>query len=151
MDGEWWEISSTSRRLVYITGWYSIERWYRRFSWERERALKIHFRGFEVRKRVALTISRGMQAGSRNWEIEVEDEGVSGFGESAEFSIPGLVQDYDYLGRELERATALISSYSAWDRQQALLRLQAHSVASSVRAGIDMALWDWCGKVCRGV
>ena len=111
--------------------------------------MKIHFRGFEVRKRVALTISRGMQAGSRNWEVEIEDEGVSGFGESAEFSIPGSVQDYDYLAGELERAAALISSCSAWDRQEALSRLQAHSVASSVRAGIDMALWDWCGKVCR--
>ena len=111
--------------------------------------MKIHFRGFEVRKRVALTISRGMQTGSRNWEVEIEDEGVSGFGESAEFSIPGSVQDYDYLAGELERAAALISSCSAWDRQEALSRLQAHSVASSVRAGIDMALWDWCGKVCR--
>jgi muconate cycloisomerase len=109
--------------------------------------LKILYREFQVHKRVALAISRGVQSGSSNWEILVESDGVVGIGEAAEFSIPGSVQSSEYLGSELVRAAGVLSGYSVWDRELIGERMVQEGIASSVRSGIDMALWDWVGKV----
>ena len=108
--------------------------------------IKLTCRGFEVQKRVALAISRGTQAGSRNWEISIESDGLEGFGESAEFSIPHTTQTFDHLGIELSRAASIVASYEPWQRESIHGALVAQGIASSAIAGIDMAIWDWCGK-----
>ncbi len=108
--------------------------------------IKLICRGFEVQKRVALAISRGTQAGSRNWEISIESDGLEGFGESAEFSIPHTTQTFDHLGIELSRAASIVASYEPWQRESIHGALVAQGIASSAIAGIDMAIWDWCGK-----
>lgn len=113
----------------------------------RGETLKILYREFQVQKRVALAISRGVQSGSSNWEVAIESEGILGLGEAAEFSIPGSVQSSAHLGKELERVAVVLSGYSVWDRELIGERMVQEGIASSVRAGIDMALWDWVGKV----
>ena len=110
--------------------------------------MKLSYRGFRVHKRVALAISRGTQASSQNWLVQIEHEGLQGIGEAAEFSIPHVEQSFELLGKELARAELIASPFSPWQREEVHAALVQAEIASSAIAGIDMALWDWCGKAC---
>jgi muconate cycloisomerase len=109
--------------------------------------MKLSYKSFEVHKRVALAISRGVQAASRNIEVRVLAEGIEGIGEAAEFSIPQTTQPSEFLEHELARSVELLRLFHPWQREGIERALRDEGVASSVIAGIDMALWDWCGKV----
>ncbi|MFN7731548.1 MAG: dipeptide epimerase [Pirellula sp.] len=108
--------------------------------------MKLTYRAFEVHKRVPLAISRGTQSSSVNWEVHVTEDGITGIGEAAEFSIPATHQPSDFLGIELERTVAMVRPFHPWQRHEAETALVQAGVASSVRAAIDMALYDWAGK-----
>ncbi|MFM8570841.1 MAG: mandelate racemase/muconate lactonizing enzyme family protein [Pirellula sp.] len=109
--------------------------------------MKLTYRGFEVHKRVALAISRGTQSSSQNLEIRILKDGVEGIGEAAEFSIPHTAQSFGFLEQELARAESILRAFDPWQREQIHTALTEHRIASSAIAGIDMAVWDWCGKV----
>jgi len=111
--------------------------------------VKLTYRGFEVHKRVALAISRGTQSSSRNWEIRILKDGLEGIGESAEFPIPHTTQSFDFLEQELARAAVILRAFAPWQREQIHSALVENKIASSAIAGIDMAIWDWCGKACN--
>lgn len=108
--------------------------------------MKLTYRSFEVNKRVPLAISRGTQSSSVNWEVHLTEDGVTGIGEAAEFSIPATSQPSDFLGIELERTVPMLRPLHPWQRHEAETALIEAGVASSVRAAIDMALYDWAGK-----
>ncbi|MFY7893838.1 MAG: dipeptide epimerase [Pirellula sp.] len=108
--------------------------------------MKLTYRGFQVHKRVALAISRGTQASSQNLHIRILKDGMEGFGEAAEFSIPHTTQSVDFLDHELSRATVILRAFDPWQREEIHHALVEQKIASSAIAGIDMAIWDWCGK-----
>jgi muconate cycloisomerase len=108
--------------------------------------LKLTYRSFQVHKRVALAISRGVQSHAKNWEVHVNADGIQGIGEAAEFSIPHTSQPFDFLEKELERAVELLRAWHPWHRLEIESSLRKANVASSVVAAIDMALLDWAGK-----
>ena len=108
--------------------------------------MKISYRGFEVQKRVALAISRGTQSSSRNLEIRILRDGVEGIGEAAEFSIPHATQSFDLLELQLAAATEILRPFDPWSRHEIHTAMVDSNLPSSVIAGIDMAVWDWCGK-----
>jgi L-Ala-D/L-Glu epimerase len=108
--------------------------------------LKLTHRSFQVHKRVALTISRGVQSSSMNWEVTILEDGLEGCGEAAEFSIPETSQPFDFLGKELERSVAMLRRFHPWQRHVIESELRREGVASSVIAAIDMACHDWAGK-----
>jgi len=109
--------------------------------------LKLTYHGFQVHKRVPLAISRGTQSSSMNWEVRILFDGVEGRGESSEFSVHDRTQSFEFLGNELERAVPLLQSFSPWHRVEVEQVLRDAGIASSAIAGIDMALYDWMGKV----
>ena len=108
--------------------------------------MKLTYKGFEVHKRVALAISRGTQSSSQNWEIRISKDGLEGIGESAEFSIPHSIQSFQYIESHLAKATEILRHFDPWQREQVHQTLVENQIASSAIAGIDMAVWDWCGK-----
>lgn len=108
--------------------------------------MKLTYKGFQVHKRVALAISRGTQASSQNLEIRISEDGLEGFGEAAEFSIPYTTQPYDLLEQQVAKASVILRSFEPWQREIIHETLVEQKIASSVIAGIDMAIWDWCGK-----
>lgn len=110
--------------------------------------MKLTCKGFQVQKRVALAISRGTQSSSKNLEVRVLQDGLEGIGEAAEFSIPYTTQSYDLLEQEVSRASVILRSFEPWQREQIHDTLVEQKIASSVISGIDMAIWDWCGKAC---
>jgi len=109
--------------------------------------MKLSYKSFEVHKRVALAISRGIQSSSRNIEVRILAEGIEGIGEAAEFSIPQTAQPSEFLEKELARSVEPLRHFHPWQREGIERALRSEGIASSVVAGIDMALWDWCGKV----
>ena len=111
--------------------------------------MKLSYRVLEVHKRVALAISRGTQSSSRNLEIRILKDGLEGMGEAAEFSIPQSAQSCDFLEQELQRAVGILQTFDPWQREQIHNGLVDQQIASSAIAGIDMAIWDWCGKACK--
>lgn len=110
--------------------------------------MKVSYEGFEVHKRVALAISRGTQSSSQNLEIRILRDGIEGIGESAEFSIPHSTQSFDLLQLQLAGAASILRPFEPWQRHEIHAAMVAEKLPSSVIAGIDMAVWDWCGKSC---
>ena len=111
--------------------------------------MRLSFNTIRVQKRVPLTISRGSYAGASNWCVVVEDEGVEGLGEAAEFSILGVEQSHASIGNDLTRCVSLLADLSPWQRIEAERRLIAANICSAARAGIDIAMHDWAGKMAR--
>ncbi len=108
--------------------------------------LSIRFQRYELQKKVALMISRGSSAGSISYIVEVECEGITGLGEAAEFDIPGHEEDGTQVQADLEKGAALLRDMHPSQRDLIEARLKENGIGSSVRAGIDMALYDWMGK-----
>jgi muconate cycloisomerase len=81
--------------------------------------------------------------------VRVEDDGVQGLGEAAEFSILGVEQSLASIGEDLTKCATLLSDLSAWQRIEAERRMQAAHVCSAARAGVDIALHDWAGKMAN--
>lgn len=113
-----------------------------------------------VTKRVPLTISRGTCASSENLWIQVEHEGITGWGEAVPFSVGSqsafihadtpavehLRQTPEVLRAGLEQALPLMADLNPWQEQEWRARWRQAEIPSGIRAAMDMALWDWRGK-----
>jgi L-alanine-DL-glutamate epimerase-like enolase superfamily enzyme len=108
--------------------------------------IQLRYHSIQLVKRVALAISRGRSSGSCSFIIELESESTVGIGEAAEFEIPVHGEDASKIESDLARCQELIADHSPWQRDSIESKLKTQGVGASVRAAIDMALFDWAGK-----
>ncbi|MEG4144708.1 dipeptide epimerase [Microcoleus sp. Pol12B5] len=101
---------------------------------------------FTVRKRFALTISRGTTAQSTNLWVKLEHEGIEGWGEASPFSTGSRPQTTEILLATLQEVAPQLEKFTPFDRQKIEQVLTEVNLPSAVRAGIDMAMHDWLGK-----
>ena len=102
---------------------------------------------FTVRKKFALKISRGTTSQSTNLWIRIKEENLEGWGEAVPFSISQANnKDINKLQQELQQAIAKLKFFHPLQRQEIETALNKLQLSSSLKAGIDMALYDWLGK-----
>lgn len=109
--------------------------------------LSLSYRTFELHKRIALAISRGKASASHSVIIKIESDSVVGLGEAAEFDIPSYSEQLPALLADINTASALIENHDPFDRIGIETALLGAGIGSSVRNAVDMALFDWAGKV----
>ncbi|MFN7878315.1 MAG: mandelate racemase/muconate lactonizing enzyme family protein [Pirellula sp.] len=109
--------------------------------------LSLSYRTFELHKRIALAISRGKASASHSVIIKIESDSVVGLGEAAEFDIPNYSEQLPKLLADINTASALIEHHDPFDRIGIETTLLGAGIGSSVRNAVNMALFDWAGKV----
>ena len=98
---------------------------------------------FELRKRHALTISRGTISGSVNVLVSVRHDGVTGIGEMA----PGDVRETaDAAVTDLGQWGAALDDVSPWEQQRIDTLLRSQPGHAAAAAALDIAVHDWIGK-----
>jgi L-Ala-D/L-Glu epimerase len=113
--------------------------------------MQIRLQTFTVHKHVALTISRGTTAQTTNLWLEIEHDGVRGWGEASPFSVAvgESPQTPEAIARPLQRLAPLLNPVSPLERQRIEQMLTEARVPSSTRAALDVALYDWLGKAAN--
>lgn len=107
--------------------------------------MKITAHPFELRKRHALTISRGTIPSSQNLCLMVEDEGIVGWGEMAPGSLTASPEALSKAQSTIQDWAAKLQGVSAWDRQRIESLVDFREFPGAL-AALDMALYDWLGK-----
>ncbi len=108
--------------------------------------MRIGIQTFTVHKRVPLTISRGTTSESVNVWVQIEEDGVEGWGEASPFSIGEHKQTTETILKVLQQVAPMLQKFSPGDRQEIEQILIENQVPSAARAAIDIALHDWLGK-----
>ncbi len=108
--------------------------------------MQIRIKTFTVNKRFPLTISRGTTAQTTNVLVEIEEDGIVGWGEASPFSIGEQRQTTDLIQQSLQQVAPAIEKFTPLDRQQIEDFLIKLNIPSAARAAIDVALHDWLGK-----
>ena len=76
-----------------------------------------------------------------------KQEGIEGWGEASPFSIDqSKPKDSDSLFAESQRIIPLLEQFHPLQRQEINAKLTELQISSSLRAAVDMALYDWLGK-----
>ena len=101
---------------------------------------------FTVHKRFPLTISRGTTAQTTNVWLQVEQDGIEGWGEASPFSLGNHRQCTEMLKEALQQVAPMLEAFSPLERQRISMVLKEAQVPSSAQAALDMALHDWLGK-----
>ena len=102
---------------------------------------------FTVRKKFALRISRGTTYQSTNIWIRIKKDNIEGWGEAVPFSISQAKnKDTKKLQQQLQQAIPKLELFHPLQRQEIEDTLNKLHLSSSLKAGIDMALYDWLGK-----
>jgi len=109
--------------------------------------MKINVIKFNVSKRFPLTISRGTTSQTTNLWIQVQHEGIEGWGEAVPFSIGGSIGDKtEELQQQFKQITADLDPLTPLARSRIQHQLQTANVSSAVTSAIDVACYDWLGK-----
>lgn len=108
--------------------------------------MQIQIETFTVHKRVPLTISRGTTAQTQNVWVQVEQDGIFGWGEASPFSVASPAQLTEAIVTELQTLIPLLAPYSPLDRQKIEQLCHRHLKLSAAWAALDLALHDWLGK-----
>ncbi|MEG3861701.1 dipeptide epimerase [Microcoleus sp. herbarium12] len=108
--------------------------------------MQLKIQTFTVRKRFALTISRGTTAQSTNLWVKLTHEGIEGWGEASPFSTGSKPQTTESLLAALQEVAPLLEKFTPCDRQKVEQIFTEIELPSAARAGIDMAMHDWLGK-----
>ncbi len=108
--------------------------------------MQLRISTFTVNKRFALTISRGTTAQSTNIWVEVEHEGIRGWGEASPFSVGEEPQTTEAIARSLQKIAPLLKALSPLERQRTERLMTDVQLPSAARAALDIALHDWLGK-----
>lgn len=108
--------------------------------------MKIQIKTFTVNKRFPLTISRGTTAQTTNIWIEIEEEGIVGWGEASPFSIGDSPQTTQSIQAALEAVASKLENFHPWERQKIEQLFIETQLPSAACAAIDLALHDWLGK-----
>lgn len=101
---------------------------------------------FTVHKRVALAISRGSQTENPVVGVQIEQDGIRGWGEACPFAITEPPQTLEDILTGIQALSPALESFSPWQRQAIEAECQRLKIPSSVRAAVDIALYDWMGK-----
>jgi L-alanine-DL-glutamate epimerase-like enolase superfamily enzyme len=79
--------------------------------------------------------------------VQVEQEGIEGWGEASPFSIVNENrQTTEILFEALETIAPILETFTPWEVQKIERLLMEQKVPSAAWAAIDMALHDWVGK-----
>lgn len=108
--------------------------------------MQIEIKLFTVNKRFPLTISRGTTAQTTNLWVKISHDGIEGWGEASPFGVGNHAQSTDLIQDHLEQLAPILETFNPLERQQIEIILTRLQVPSSVRAALDMALFDWLGK-----
>jgi len=108
--------------------------------------MQLRIASFTVHKRFALTISRGTTAQTSNIWLEVEHDGIRGWGEASPFSIGETPQTTEIIARSLQTIAPLLKALSPLERQRIDRLMTDARLPSAARAALDIALHDWLGK-----
>lgn len=108
--------------------------------------MQIRIQTFTVHKRFALTISRGTTAQTTNVWLEIEHEGLCGWGEASPFSIGEQAQTTETIARSLQAIAPLLAALSPLEGQRIDRIVRDARLPSAARAALDVALHDWLGK-----
>jgi len=109
--------------------------------------MQLKVTAFTVHKKFALRISRGTTAQTTNLWLRIQQEGIEGWGEASPFSIDrSKPKDSDSLLAELKQIIPYLEPYHPLQRQEINAKLQELQASSSLKAAVDMALYDWLGK-----
>ncbi len=113
--------------------------------------MDIRIQTFTVHKQVPLTISRGTTAQTTNLWVEIEHDGIRGWGEASPFAVvAGEPQKPPAaIARSIQRLTPLLKAVSPLERQRIHRMMTDASFPPSARAALDVALHDWAGKVAN--
>lgn len=102
---------------------------------------------FTVRKKFALTISRGTTSQTTNIWLRIREDGLEGWGEASPFAISSARKiDTVSLEKEFIQLIPQLESFHPLQRQEIKEKLNQSNVSSGVQAAIDTALHDWLGK-----
>ena len=105
--------------------------------------MQVTIERFELRKRHALTISRGTITGSVNLVVRVTHDGITGLGEMA----PGDVNETaDAAEADLAEWATMIEALAPWEQQRIEDVLRERPGRSAAAAALDLALHDWLGQ-----
>ncbi|MBW4577083.1 MAG: dipeptide epimerase [Aphanothece sp. CMT-3BRIN-NPC111] len=108
--------------------------------------MHISVQTFTVPKRFPLTISRGTTSQTTNVWVQVEEDGIEGWGEASPFSIGDRPQTTDAIVEALQQVAPMLEKLSPWERQQIEQVFTQTQMLSAAQAALDMALHDWLGK-----
>ncbi|MBF2028252.1 MAG: dipeptide epimerase [Oscillatoriales cyanobacterium C42_A2020_001] len=108
--------------------------------------MQLRIATFTVHKRFALTISRGTTAQTTNVWVEVEHDGIRGWGEASPFSIGETPQTTEAIARSLQKIAPLLKALSPLERQRIERLMTDARLPSAAKAALDIALHDWLGK-----
>jgi L-alanine-DL-glutamate epimerase-like enolase superfamily enzyme len=109
--------------------------------------MKITFHPFTVHKRFALTISRGTTVKNTNLWLKIQQDNYEGWGEISPFSITTEKENnLDSITTQLSNIIPQLEQFHPLERQKIETFLNQNNIPSYIKAGIDVALWDWFGK-----
>lgn len=108
--------------------------------------MQIEIKLFTVNKRFPLTISRGTTTQTTNLWVKIFHDGIEGWGEASPFGVGNHAQSTDLIQDHLKQLAPILEKFHPLQRQQIEIILTRLQVPSSVRAALDMALFDWLGK-----
>ncbi|MDB9304971.1 MULTISPECIES: dipeptide epimerase [Cyanophyceae] len=108
--------------------------------------MQLEVKLFTVNKRFPLTISRGTTAQTTNIWVKILHDGIEGWGEASPFGVGTHSQSTDILKSHLQQLAPVLEAFNPLERQQIEKILTQQQVPSSVRAALDMAMYDWLGK-----
>ncbi|MBW4556199.1 MAG: dipeptide epimerase [Trichormus sp. ATA11-4-KO1] len=102
---------------------------------------------FTVNKRFPLTISRGTTAQTTNVWVRILHDGIEGWGEASPFGVGTHSQSTEIIKSHLQQLAPLLQAFSPLQRQQIEQIFTKQQIPSSVRSALDMAMYDWLGKL----
>ncbi len=105
--------------------------------------MQLYFESFTLKKRVALTISRGTTAQSTNLWVRLRHGDVEGWGEASPFAV-GQRQTSETALAALQQLAPALSALSPFETQK--IQQLATAAPSAARTALDMAVHDWIGK-----
>ncbi len=108
--------------------------------------MQLEVKLFTVNKRFPLTISRGTTAQTTNIWVKILHDGIEGWGEASPFGVGTHSQSTDIIKSHLQQLAPVLEAFNPLQRQQIEKILTQQQVPSSVRAALDMAMYDWLGK-----
>ncbi|MFM7450456.1 MAG: dipeptide epimerase [Leptolyngbyaceae cyanobacterium] len=104
---------------------------------------------FTVHKRFPLTISRGTTAQTTNVWVEIEHNGIQGWGEASPFTIGCHHQTTEVIVRSLQKIAPSLQAFSPLERQRIEALIRDVCLPSAASAALDIALQDWLGKFAK--
>ncbi len=111
--------------------------------------MQLHIQTFTVHKRFPLTISRGTQTSTAVIWLQLEHEGLQGWGEACAFTVDEHPQTLEEIQIALQTLAGSLEGFTPWDRQTITALMLEREMPSAARAAVDMALYDWMGKALQ--